>query len=242
MDAHRRAAEPHAYDASSTAGAADTFGSRATRVVRGIPRRAGRQVGEGAAAEDTIVLLPESASGHREDLGGRVVVELADRAALGGGQVGEDLDPRQHGERQGAEDEVALGAAEPACFAVHGGSAPAQRILLETNDLAAHARPGAQLRGHRRGWAIGAADDLVEALRPDPVVLLAQVLGGGTVEERLAPGRDGEKFDRLDREALRLEQLAEGLSIEHLDRGRARLDREEIVALRFRERTEASED
>ena len=50
--------------------------------VLGIEHVADRQVGDGPAAEDAFVLFPEPAPALEQDLGRRVVVELADRLLL----------------------------------------------------------------------------------------------------------------------------------------------------------------
>ena len=55
--------------------------------VVGVVHVAHREVGDGAAADDAVVLLPEPAPELEEHLRRRVVVELADRALLARGRT-----------------------------------------------------------------------------------------------------------------------------------------------------------
>src|SRR3989442_5805493 len=64
----------------------------------------------------------------------------------------------------------------PSPLAVDGGGLAAERVLLEADHLAAHARLVPQLGGHGRGTAVGDAHDLVEDLRPHSLALLTQGL------------------------------------------------------------------
>ena len=71
-----------------------------------------------------------------------------------------------------------------------------------------------QVRRERSGEPIGAADDLVEALRPHLEQLLAQMLGRRGREQRLGALRDREQLDRLVGEPRGLAQLLQRLLVE----------------------------
>jgi hypothetical protein len=69
---------------------------------------ANRQVGDGAAADDAIVLLPEAPPGTAaRTLVEGVVVHLANGLLLGSAEGGEDLDMPQGRQRSGHDDVVA---------------------------------------------------------------------------------------------------------------------------------------
>src|SRR5206468_11235015 len=135
-------------------------------------------------SEDPLVLLPEAAAGHREDLGGGVVAELADGALLDSGEGGLDLEAVDHGEGQRAQDEIAVDPHEAIVLvAIDGGGATAQRVLLQANDLRAQAGLRFEPGREAGGQPVHAPDDLVEALSPYAELLLAQVLGESAAQE-----------------------------------------------------------
>ena len=95
------------------------------------------EVGDGAAADDAVVVLPEAAATLQENFGGGVVVQLSDRALLAVGERFEDLDMPQHGERNGDDGVVACGLEAPGVrLVVH---ADGIRRLIERDHLRAEA-------------------------------------------------------------------------------------------------------
>ena len=165
-------------------------------VVRRVVGRAGRQVGVRAAAEDAVVRFPEAAAAHDQHLGRRIVVELADRAPFRSRELRLDCDARQHRERQRAQDEVALDALLDAALAIDRGRAPALRRAASGARLRSPASASsAACAAKARRQPVGAADDLVEALRPDFEKFLANRFGRGGREFRFLPLRHRQEFD-----------------------------------------------
>ncbi len=73
--------------------------------------------------------------------------------------------------------------------------AAAQRVLFQFHDFAAEFGFGTQA-GHKSSrQPVGAANDLVELLRPHLFALFAQMLGCGAGEQRFRAVGDGQHFN-----------------------------------------------
>ena len=82
---------------------------------------------------------------------------------------------------------------------IHRRRTPDIAALGHAHDLASQPRLGAQPRHERRREPVGAANDLIEALRPHFQQLLAQMLCGRGGKQRFRTLCHGKKLDRLVR-------------------------------------------
>ena len=118
---------------------------------------------------------------------------------LGSRKLGLDNDAREHRAWHGTEKKIAFDPLLGAPLPIHRRRAPDIAALGHADDLASQPRLGAQARRERRREPVGAADDLIEALRPHFQQLLAQMLGGRGRKQRFRALRHGKKLDRLVR-------------------------------------------
>ena len=96
--------------------AGDENAAAGLAAVIGVIDAADGEIGHGAAAEDSIVFFPESATALEEDFGGGIVVELTDGALLFAGERFQDFDMAEDGEGDG--DDGVVG--DDLVFAAHG--------------------------------------------------------------------------------------------------------------------------
>ena len=129
------------------------------RVGRRVVEAPHRQVGDRGAADDAVVLLPDALTDLEDDLGGGVVVELADGAPLLVREGLDGLDRPQHGERHRAHGVVTDRPVAPRLGLVMDHDRAG--LLVDGEDLGPQADLAMQLPEEGGGQPIHPADDLL---------------------------------------------------------------------------------